>query len=249
MSDVTTAVRNCKVCGVEVMIPDLPEDIDPKWIGYMDAIGVTCDPCLRADDAQRRDDAVSQRAATRNRRIREADIPSALQGHTLAELDTDGRKTALRFAREWVDGKLPGLVLTGEVGVGKTTIAAAAAWEMVQRDRLRWVSVPVLMARLSGGFGSPDRGEALRVLSGHTALVLDDLDKTRPSEYGAEQLFLAIDSRLTAGVPLLITTNLTPAAIGDRFPDQWGPSIASRLVGYCRVVEVTGQDRRRRRTA
>jgi DNA replication protein DnaC len=141
------------------------------------------------------------------------------------------------------------LCVFGSVGVGKTWLAAAAAWEMVDRRPVRWVSVPVLLAQLMASFADAERAAALRAITGTGPLILDDLDKGNATDWTRQQLFAAIDGRVTAGAPLLITTNLPPSAIGERLGDP----IMSRVVGYCQVVEIAGADRRleaaRRRAA
>lgn len=238
--------RQCMGCGVDVMV-EVPEGVHPRFLRLLEL--VKCDPCVAAMDANDRVVSQRHREATQKTRISRSQIPAMLRGRKLAELDTEGRRGVLEAAQRWVDGGLLGLLLTGDIGVGKTTIAAAAAWEYVQRERLRWSSVPSLMAGLAGGFDSPGRAGAIRVLEGAGALVLDDLDKTRPSPYAAEQLFTAVDNRLTARAPLLVTTNLTLAEFAGRFPEPFGQAIASRLAGYCEVWEVAGQDRRTAKAA
>ena len=132
----------------------------------------------------------------------------------------------------------------GPVGAGKTYSAATAAWAMLERRPLIWTSAPLLFARLGSGLGSPARDRAVEILTSRKALVLDDLDKARPTEYGAEQIFLAVDNRVSNGVSLLATTNLSLAEISQRFPEPYGEAIASRLAGYCEVRKIEGRDRR-----
>jgi DNA replication protein DnaC len=79
--------------------------------------------------------------------------------------------------------------------------------------------VPVLFAHLGRAFSDDERQDALAGLTGDQALVLDDLDKTWPTEYAAEQLFCAIDKRLTARAALLVTTNLALSELAARYPD------------------------------
>src|SRR6185312_5160454 len=133
---------------------------------------------------------------------------------------------------------------TGDIGRGKTMLAGVACWQRLQSKRVLWTSAPLLFARLGTGLGTEQREWALNVLGGRTALVIDDLDKARPTEYGAEQVFLAIDQRVEHDAPLLVTTNLSPGQLAEKWPEPYGPAIASRLVGYCRVVRVEGSDRR-----
>lgn len=160
------------------------------------------------------------------------------------ELTDDGRRRAAEAARSWARGELAGLVLTGSVGVGKTRIAATAAWAHLDRAPLHWLSAPLLFARLGTGFGSRQRDEALEVLTSTTALVMDDLDKVRPTEYAAEQVFLAIDNRINEGATLLATTNLTLSGLAEKFPEPFGEAIASRLAGHCETFALHGVDRR-----
>ena len=74
--------------------------------------------------------------------------------------------------------------------------------------------------------------------------MLDDLDKARPTDYGAEQIFLAIDHAVTHGRPLIVTSNLPLNRIADHWPQPAGHAIASRLLGYCVQHRLAGPDRR-----
>jgi DNA replication protein DnaC len=140
-------------------------------------------------------------------------------------------------------------VVAGSVGVGKTWLVAAAAWALTEREPLRWFYVPTLFQRLALQFADDSREEALRALAGSQALVLDDLDKVRATEFAAGQLLGAIDTRVTGGAALLVTTNLGLDALADKFPDEYGYAIASRLAGYCEAFAIDGQDRRLERFA
>jgi IstB-like ATP binding protein len=180
-----------------------------------------------------------------DRRRSSSEIPTDLRGLPRPENDS-GPSGA---ASAWAAGKLRGLTLTGSVGVGKSYLAARAAWWRMEHEALRWLSVPVLFARLGASFSDEGRQDALRVLVGTTALVLDDIDKTRPTEYAAEQLFCAIDARVTEGAGLLVTTNLVLSVLAERFPEPYGEAIGSRLAGYCETFAMIGPDRRLARFA
>ena len=56
-------------------------------------------------------------------------MSKTLRRFTLDELDVEGRAKALDAARRWASGEILGLVLLGPIGVGKTTVAGAAAVE------------------------------------------------------------------------------------------------------------------------
>jgi hypothetical protein len=130
--------------------------------------------------------------------------------------------------------------LWGPWGTGKTTLAGAAAFDMLHRRALLWMPASQLLADLSADWNSDRHERALDVLTGDYALCLDDVDKVRNSEYGVENLHQVIDQRVEHERPLLLTANVP---IGD-LARKYSPAIASRLVGFCRVVHVQGADRR-----
>jgi DNA replication protein DnaC len=77
-----------------------------------------------------------------------------------------------------------------------------------------------------------------------TALVLDDLDKVRPSDHAREPIYVAVNAWVEAEMPLIVTMNRSLLELADEFGDRYGDAIASRLAGYCEEFEVGGRDRR-----
>lgn len=203
--------------------------------------GVMCDRCLAESEAA--EERSQTQAAIRERRAN-SQLPAALHGFEFAQMVTEGgRAEAINAARTWAaESDSKGLCLFGGVGAGKTRLAATAAFLRLQRWPLVWVSMPILLAQLGAAFSDSARREAIQVLTGKGALVLDDLDKISPSEWARNQLFAAIDKRVQAGAPLLITTNLPPSSLGEKF----GEPVMSRIVGYCRTLELPGRDQRLR---
>jgi DNA replication protein DnaC len=176
-------------------------------------------------------------------------IPLSFRDARLQDLDLEGREKALDAARQWATDELCGLVLLGAIGVGKSTIAAAAAAEYIghhlDRPAPRWMSTTLALSDLARDFGDPKRAETVNTLAGkHAPLILDDFDKGKPSLSAAEALFLAIDLAMTNRRPLIVTTNLTPNQLAARWPEPHGDAIASRLAGYCAMHRITGPDRR-----
>lgn len=171
-----------------------------------------------------------------------------------AEDASQMRAAAVAAARRWAEGSILGLVLAGPVGLGKTRLAGIAAQALIYRrikglsgtslDRsvmpVRWVSVPDLIHKSKGDFGSDRRREAEKIITGAGAIVLDDIDKVKPTEVALDLLFEAIESRTNNGAQLLVTTNM-------RYPELvqlLGDPIASRIAGYCEGVRMVGEDRR-----
>lgn len=178
-----------------------------------------------------------KRAERLNFRIERSGMPQALRRKSFLGAPPGPPTDA---ARRWADGEIAGLCLTGNVGVGKTWLAAAAAWQRLQTQPLQWVSVARMMSQLRSGFGSEDKAKADRIVSGVGSIVLDDLDKVNPTEYGKEILFAAIDGRVAEGSSVLVTTNKSLSELGKLF----GAPVASRLAGYCETVQMVGPDRR-----
>lgn len=203
-----------------------------------------CDAAQSAEWAARDAELEAERQKQAKRhRVSSADIPALLTGIDLDALDQTRCEDAINAARYWAT-KGGGLLLTGSIGVGKTTIAAGALRLTLEERFGRWMSAPLMMARLGSGLDSQERKQTLSTLTGSSALVLDDLDKTRPTEYGAEQIFLVVDGAVTSGRALLVTTNLGLGQLAAKWPAPFGEAIASRLAGYCEIVELKGADRR-----
>lgn len=235
----------CRTDGCDTVVTREVSDAPGRIAAMTRSIPLYCDECVARQDAEAREresiEAGERALTARRERLKKSGLPAKYHGRELADLDH--AEPVLAELREWVDAGT-GLLLTGEIGRGKTTLAGAACWARLEHGPVSWTSAPLLFARLGSGLGSEQRDSALGVLSGKRALVLDDIDKVRPTEYGAEQVFLAIDQRVEHAAPLLVTSNLAPSQLAEKWPEPYGPAIASRLVGYCRVVRVEGVDRR-----
>ena len=84
---------------------------------------------------------------------------------------------------------------------------------------------------------SPQR---LQDLLYHRLLVLDDLGKQRLTDWVAEQFYVLIDGLWSGRKQVVITTNLTPAALKSHLD----PALVSRLLGLCHIVPLDGKDLR-----
>lgn len=63
-------------------------------------------------------------------------------------------------------------------------------------------------------------------------LVLDDLGAERQSSFAMEQVFEVIDERVKAGLPLIVSTNLTLANLNDH-SDLGYSRIYDRILSVC----------------
>lgn len=150
------------------------------------------------------------------------------------------RRYALNFDDFRKQGK--GLLLFGTVGTGKTYAAACIANALIDRG------IPVLMtnfARIANTVGGMWEGkqEYYDSLNKFPLLILDDLAAERKTEYMSEIVFNVIDARYRAGLPLIITTNLTAEELKHPSDISYQRTF-SRLLEMCLPVEVKGKDKR-----
>lgn len=136
-----------------------------------------------------------------------------------------------------------GLLLYGTVGTGKTFAAACVANALIDKG---FPCLVTNFARLTNTIsGLRDNKQAyIDGLNKFDLLVIDDLASERDTEYMNEIVQNIIDSRYRAGLPLIITTNLTSEELKSA-SDIRKQRIYSRLFDMCLPVEVKGKDRRR----
>jgi len=246
MSAATLITKHCVDCAKPVTVP-VDDEVTGIYHRLMEELPARCREHEAAyearwlEDEQQRECAESARLV--EQRERDCGLPPELRRLTLSDPNPE-RALVVQAAEEWADGRLRGLLLIGTVGRGKTHMAAAAAWHRLRYEPVRWTSASALVAQLDSGFGSMERTQALAVVRSRRGLVLDDLDKARPSAYVAEMLLLAIDTRVTAGASLMVTMNTEPAELGKHFAEPFGEAIVSRLRSYCKAFRLGGPDRR-----
>lgn len=144
---------------------------------------------------------------------------------------------------ERVKEKGTGLVFYGNVGSGKTYLAACIANELMSKG------IPVLMTNFSQIIntisGSYDGKQAyIDSMSNFDVLIIDDLGAERYTEYAQEIVFSVIDTRIRLKKPLIVTTNLSIGELSNT-KDITKERIYSRVLERCYPIEVSGEDRRK----
>lgn len=210
-------------------------------------------PCLCRCEAQRKADEERERKAQefrdQCRRARQVGFPEThMQQWTFGNDDMSNPRLTHamqnyveHFAELKEQGK--GLLLYGSVGSGKTFAACEAANALIDRG---WPVLVTNFARLCNTLQGMFDGKQQYIdsLNKFSLLVIDDLAAERDTEYMQEIVYNIIDARYRAGLPMIITTNLSGGQLKN--PDSLSKErIYSRLLERCHPIEVSGTDRRR----
>ena len=149
---------------------------------------------------------------------------------------TDGNARALKIATRYVakfdDLKATGqgVMFYGDVGTGKSYIAAAIANELMAELHT------VVMTSFPNSLDFASRAELL---------VIDDLGAERSTDFALEQMYKVIDDRYRSKRPIILTTNLSLDHM-KKCTDIRYSRIFDRLFEMCYPVELTGLSWRKR---
>lgn len=154
---------------------------------------------------------------------------------------------AIKHAEYFLDGTHRGLYLHGGVGTGKTRLACSILNMLWARQvSVRFKRCPELLIQLQPGHEDTD--QVWQRMVDVPVLVLDDVGANQGTDFARRQLQALFDARLDRGHRTIWTSNLALDDLAEFLADDRLPS---RIMGQCRVVELTGKDWRltRRRKA
>lgn len=209
-------------------------------------------PCLckcRIEEKER-EEAELKRTEFQNsvKKLRLSGFPeSEMHQWTFDKADGTNEKI-MEAGRRYVDQfwtfhkKGKGLLLFGTVGTGKSFVSACIANALIDKG------IPVMMtnfARIANTVSGMWEGkqEYYDSLNRYPLLILDDLAAERKTEYMSEIVFNVIDARYRAGLPLIVTTNLTSEELKHPSDISYQRTF-SRLLEMCIPIKVEGKDKR-----
>lgn len=132
-----------------------------------------------------------------------------------------------------------GLLFTGDVGSGKTFLAAAIANCLLEHQKkLLFLVVPDLLDELRASYNAnSDLSEfdLLDIARTVPILILDDLGAHNYTDWSRNRIYSILNYRMNELLPTIITTNLDLTAIDDYL----GERTSSRLLQMCRVFRLS----------
>lgn len=191
--------------------------------------------------------------AEANKRSRVAALAEAigdqLSGATFDNFDATGKEAIVsylrKYVREFPRQELPGIVLTGAYGVGKSHLATAVANELKLNYTVVFCYAGTLLMNFRDALlrdGEHTEKEVFSAVSDCDLLILDDLGRDKKSEWTENIMFQVIDRIYTRKKGLIITTNLTT----DSLADYLGGAAWSRVAGMSQIIHMGGIDHRMR---
>ena len=151
-------------------------------------------------------------------------------------------KTVIDYCRDYAaafDLSNDSLLLQGGTGLGKTHLCLAIARGVTEQGfGVVYGSVQPLIRRLEAEHFGREQGDSENQLISCDLLVLDDLGMEFDTPFSRACIYNILNARLLEGRPTVVSTNLSFAALKERYGDQ----IASRISGGFVPLFCVGSD-------
>jgi DNA replication protein DnaC len=160
---------------------------------------------------------------------------------TFANFDASRQVEAYEAAQGFTSLLRGTLILYGSFGTGKTHLLAAICNALLERgSSCRFVTAPKLFAAVQHQISLNEDYSSLLAQAIQTPLlVIDDVDKAKPSEFREELYFEVIDERTKTGRPIALSTN----RLGELERFVGGACLSRLSIGQV-AIEMSGADYR-----
>ena len=242
----------CPHCGAELAGEwvEFPPALQRKYGREGEFYFPSCTPQCRMK-ADIREWELDTRERTTARLLEKSEMPERLSRSTLDAFDPSfspaarrGLADVERYLDAWEENRLEGrgLYLCGNIGSGKTHLAAGMAKVLIEKHHVPTLfhTAPELLDKMRPSDGEPEREAWAQWAMGAELLVLDDLGVEKPTEWVRERLFVLVNHRNRNSLPTVYTSNVGPKDLSTRL----GERIASRIIETCEFVLMDGPDHR-----
>ncbi len=183
------------------------------------------------------------------------------------EIHNDSHRHALKISKQFVKNypiQDVGLLYIGPCGVGKTHLAIATILELIKEKKARcyFIDFRDLIRKIQSTY-SPDSpltdSEIFSQIFEKEILVLDELGAKRTTAWVEETIFYIINNRYNNKKLTIFTSNYLDQdgeeednresffkRRGDSLVDRIGVRLRSRLYEMCKIVEMEGDDYRKK---
>lgn len=226
----------CRYCGRTLTQPDAPIE------GTSIYPFIPCDceeskAAYAAMEQERREEEERAAAVKHRKRLDAAGIPKRFRG---LEIDVGDYASVVKGGCS--------LILTGNVGTGKTSLACAVAEALIDSKTTKFTTIADINASLFDKEAS--ESELFRSLSNTDLLILDDLDKGKLGEWSISLVYRVVNQRYEDCKPIIVTMNCGMPELKRRLTVKddttTAEAIVSRLYEMSDGLEINygGRDKR-----
>ena len=145
------------------------------------------------------------------------------------------------YAENFTDERYGNLLLVGGTGLGKTHLSTAAAGVVIERGYdVKYETAQNMMSDFERWqfYRRGDDEDPTERYFECDLLIIDDLGTEMSSSFTVSCLYNLINTRITRGKSMIISTNLAPQELRRRYEDR----ITSRLFGEFSILLFEGHD-------
>lgn len=226
-----------------------PKECKISFLGSEAIVPCLCECGLREREEEKVKFERSQIQIEKDRKRAECFDNKTLWGYTFdaCEIkDTQMYKTAEKYAEnfEVLKDDAQGLLFFGNVGYGKTYIAASIANALIDKGYSCYMGTMANIASIMSSGRDEVKREFYKSIKEYDLFIIDDLGAERDTSYMDEMVYTVIDRRYHSHLPTIVTTNMDLDEL-KKPQTAARKRILSRLYEMCIFVEVKGKDRRR----
>ena len=162
--------------------------------------------------------------------------------HTQGDDCTENMVGVLEYCRAYarnfsLDSK--SIFMLGKTGLGKTHLSLAIASEVIKKGyNVAYDSIINYLRLIESEHFGRSQGNTLELILASDLLIMDDLGSEFESSFYSSVIYNIINTRLNCSRPTVISTNLTPQQLQNRYDDR----IVSRLFAMYDYLKFTGSD-------